>query len=79
MDAGTIDSLVEAANFVKIIKERQGIQIAAIEEVAFYNKWISAEQLKSIAKLYGNSEYGKYLMAIAERKSKFSPQYTDLV
>ena len=68
LDAGTIDSLVEAAEFVKIIETRQSIQIASLEEIAFRNKWISKEQLLAAAKHYGKSDYGAYLLKIYQKQ-----------
>lgn len=66
LDAGTIDSLVEAAEFVRVIEKRQGIKIAALEEIAWRNGWINTEQLCEAAKKYGKSAYGEHLKAVAE-------------
>lgn len=66
LDAGTVESLIEAANFVKIIENRQGIQIACLEEIAYKNGWISKEELKKAGERYGKSFYGKYLLAVCE-------------
>lgn len=66
LDTGTIDSLNEAAEFIKVIETRQGIQVSALEEIAFRNGWISCEQLVASAKLYGKSSYGKHLQKVAE-------------
>jgi glucose-1-phosphate thymidylyltransferase len=68
LDTGTIDSLTEAAEFVKVIEKRQGVQISALEEVAFRNQWISREQLIQSAKSYGKSPYGQHLLRVADRK-----------
>lgn len=68
LDTGTMESLAEATNFVRIIENRQGIQIAALEEIAYYNSWISKEQLFNAAKKYGKSAYGQYLKMVAEDK-----------
>ena len=68
LDTGTMESLAEATNFVRIIENRQGIQIAALEEIAYYNSWISKEQLLNAAKKYGKSAYGQYLKMVAEDK-----------
>jgi glucose-1-phosphate thymidylyltransferase len=65
LDTGTFNSLNEASNFVKMIEERQGIKISAPEEIAFYNQWISKEQLLESAKRYGKSPYGEHLKMIA--------------
>ncbi len=71
LDAGTIDSLVEAGEFVKVIEERQNIKIAAIEEIAYRNGWIKKEDLIKIAKKYNNSKYGQHLMQVATGKIKY--------
>jgi glucose-1-phosphate thymidylyltransferase len=65
LDTGTFNSLNEASNFVKMIEERQGIKISAPEEIAFYNEWITKEQLLESAKRYGKSPYGEHLKTIA--------------
>src|SRR3990167_3317032 len=62
LDTGTIDSLMDANDFVKIIEERQNTKIAALEEVAFRNGWIKLDELVKAAKKYEKSEYGQYLM-----------------
>ncbi len=68
LDTGTVDSLAEAAEFVKVIETRQGIKIAAIEEIAYKNDWISKEKLCESAGLYGKSSYGLHLKKVAEGK-----------
>lgn len=68
MDTGTIDSLMDASNFIKTVQNRQGVEISAPEEIAYYAKWISREQLLESAKAYGKSPYGKYLRGVAENK-----------
>ncbi len=68
IDAGTIDSLCEATNFIQMIEKRQGIKISAPEELAYHNKWITKEELIQAAIKYGKSSYGKHLMAVAEGK-----------
>ncbi len=68
LDAGTIDSLHEASEFVKIIEDRQNTKIAALEEIAFRNNWIAKNKLEQIAKKYQNSKYGQYLMKVAKEK-----------
>ncbi|HOA55872.1 MAG: glucose-1-phosphate thymidylyltransferase RfbA [Bacillota bacterium] len=65
-DTGTVDSLNDASEFVKAIEVRQGIQIAALEEIAYNNGWITREELLSSAELNGNSPYGAYLKKVAE-------------
>lgn len=68
LDTGTMESLAEATNFVRIVENRQGIQISALEEIAYYNSWITKEQLINSAKKYGKSLYGQYLKIVAEDK-----------
>lgn len=68
LDTGTINSLLEAAEFVKVIESRQGIQISAPEEIAFRNGWISREQLLDFARMYKKSMYGMYLMKVGTGK-----------
>lgn len=68
LDTGTMDSLVEAADFVQMIEKRQGIKISAPEEIAYRNGWISKEELLASAELYGKSPYGAHLRAVAEER-----------
>lgn len=68
LDTGTVDSLVDAADFVRMIEKRQGIKISAPEEIAFRNGWISKEELLDSAEKYGKSPYGKHLRMVAEGK-----------
>ena len=71
LDTGTIDSLVEAANFVQMIEKRQGIKISAPEEIAYINKWIDKETLLISAERYGKSKYGEHLKRVAEGKIRY--------
>ncbi len=66
LDTGTPQSLLEAANFIKIVEDRQGLRIGCIEEVAFSRKFITADQLRALADSYGNNDYAKYLKHIAD-------------
>lgn len=68
LDTGTMDALAEATEFVRVIENRQGITISAVEEIAYRNGWISREELLEVAKLYGKSNYGKHLKQVAEGK-----------
>ncbi len=68
LDTGTMDSLIEASEFVQTIEKRQGITVSAPEEIAFVNKWIDEDALLESAKAYGKSPYGKHLKAVAEGK-----------
>lgn len=71
LDTGTIDALNEAAEFVKVVENRQSIKIAAIEEIAYNNGWIDKEKLMKSAEKYGKSPYGEHLRHVAEGKFKF--------
>ena len=71
LDTGTVDSLLDAADFVKMIQNRQGIQISAPEEIAYKNGWITREQLLTAAERYGKSSYGKHLLNVAEGKVQY--------
>ncbi len=71
LDTGTMKSLLEAANFVEMIQERQGITISALEEIAFRNGFIDKEQLIRSAEKYGKSPYGEHLRAVAEGKVRY--------
>lgn len=66
LDTGTMDSLIEASEFVQMMSKRQAITISAPEEVAYNNEWITKEQLLSAAELYGKSPYGEHLKKVAE-------------
>ena len=68
LDTGTMDSLVEAADFVQMVEKIQGIKISAPEEIAFRYEWIDKEKLLESAARYGKSPYGKHLQAVAEGK-----------
>ena len=71
LDTGTMDSLVEAADFVQMVEKRQGIKISAPEEIAFKNGWISRDKLLESAERYGKSPYGQHLKAVAEGKVRY--------
>ncbi len=66
LDTGTMDSLLEAADFVRMIEQRQGVTISAPEEIAYVKGWISKERLLESAESYGKSPYGKHLKAVAD-------------
>ena len=70
LDTGTMDSLADASDFVRVIQKRQGIQIAAPEEVAFKNGWITVDELMVSANKYKKSSYGRHLLNVAEGKIK---------
>jgi len=68
VDTGTMDSLIEAGTFVQTIQNRQGVVLAALEEIAYHSGWITREELMESAKLYGKSPYGEHLQRVAEDK-----------
>lgn len=70
LDTGTMDSLVDAADFVKMIEARQGVKISAPEEIAYRYEWISKEELLESANRYGKNPYGEHLKAVATGKFK---------
>ena len=71
LDTGTMDSLVDAAEFVQMISKRQGITISAPEEIGYINGWIDRQKLAESAKRYGKSPYGAHLKAVAEGKVRY--------
>ncbi|OKY52774.1 glucose-1-phosphate thymidylyltransferase RfbA [Megasphaera cerevisiae] len=68
MDTGTIDSLNEASEFVKTVENRAGVQISALEEIAYNQGWIDKDMLAKSAKKYGKSRYGQYLQKVVDGK-----------
>lgn len=66
LDTGTPESMHDAANFIQSIQNRQGVQVAALEEIAFRKGWISADQLKALAEPMKKNDYGQYLIQLAE-------------
>ncbi len=71
LDTGTVQSLLQAAEFVKMIQTRQGITISAPEEIAFINGSVGKDKLMEAAKAYGKSPYGEHLKAVAEGRVKY--------
>ena len=71
LDTGTMDSLVDAADFVRVIEKRQGVKISAIEEIAYKNGWIDKAKLIESAEKYGKSPYGEHLRKVAEGVYKY--------
>lgn len=63
-----MDSLNAAAEFVRVLETREGVQISALEEIAYCNGWITKEKLEESAELYGKSPYGKHLRNVAAGK-----------
>ena len=68
LDTGTHDSLSEASTFIECIEKRQGLKVACLEEIAYKRGWITAEQVKELAKPMVKNGYGQYLMELAESK-----------
>ncbi len=68
LDTGTVDSLSEATEFVRVVESREGVQISAVEEIAYRNGWITREKLEKAASLYGKSPYGRHLHNVASGK-----------
>lgn len=66
-----MDSLLQAAEFIKMIQSRQGITISAPEEIAYINGFIDRDKLRESAKLYGKSPYGEHLKDVADGKIKY--------
>ena len=65
LDTGTHDSLIDAGQFVQTVEKRQGLKVACLEEIAFFNGWIEKEQILKQANLLGKTDYGKYLAELA--------------
>ena len=68
LDTGTMDALADASEFVRVIENRQGIMLSAVEEIAYHNGWIDKETLLKSAEVYGKSSYGKHLRQVADGK-----------
>ncbi|MBP3894209.1 MAG: glucose-1-phosphate thymidylyltransferase RfbA [Atopobiaceae bacterium] len=72
LDTGTMDSLFEAANFVRTIENAQGILVSVIEEIAFQRGWITLDELAAAAKEYGKSPYGEHLQKVVDNKIRLA-------
>ena len=72
LDTGTVENLMNAANFIHTVEKLQGIKISAPEEIAYNMRWISREALLRSAEKYGKSSYGQHLRAVAEGKILYS-------
>ena len=68
LDTGTVDSLSEASEYIKVIETRQGLKISCLEEISYKNGWIDKETLLESANAYGKSPYGQHLKNVAEGK-----------
>ena len=66
LDTGTHDSLLQAANFIETIEQRQGLKIACPEEISFRSGWITADQVEQLAASLQNNGYGEYLLSLLE-------------
>lgn len=73
LDTGTMQSLVDASNYVKMVEERQGVSVSAPEEIAYVHGWIDKDQLLEAAEHYGKSPYGKHLKSVAEGLAVITP------
>ena len=76
LDTGTMDSLVDAADFVRMVEKRQGVKISAPEEIAYRFGWIDKEELLRSAEKYGKSPYGTHLKIVAEGTIRSSVRST---
>ena len=68
LDTGTHDSLSEASTFIEVIEKRQGLKVACLEEIAFRNKWLSAEGVAAQAEKLKKTEYGAYLQRLLSER-----------
>lgn len=68
LDTGTYDGLADAADFVRTVQKRTGLYISCPEEIAFRNKWITRDELIALGRQYEKTEYGRYLLSIADSK-----------
>lgn len=71
LDTGTVDSMHEATDFVRVVESRTGIQIASLEEIAYRNGWITCDELQRAAQAYGKAPYGAYLRKVADGKIQY--------
>lgn len=71
LDTGTMDSLMEAASFVRTMQSHQGVTVSAVEEIAYHKGWITKEELLNSAELYGKSPYGEHLRRVALNKLRY--------
>lgn len=68
LDTGNSDSLLEAGNFVATIQKRQGYYVACIEEIAWRNKWIDDQQLRTLGEQLSKTQYGQYILSLLDEK-----------
>ena len=65
MDCGTVNSLNDACDYIRVIEQRQGFKVGCLEEIAWRNGWITASELKQLSKIFNSNEYGQYLQRLA--------------
>lgn len=70
LDTGTAESMLDAANFIQTIENRQGVQVASLEEIAYRKGWITAQQLIDLAEPMKKNQYGQYLISLANSNEK---------
>ncbi len=70
LDTGTAESMLDAANFIQTIENRQGVQVASLEEIAYRKGWITAQQLTALAEPMKKNNYGQYLIRLANSNEK---------
>lgn len=75
LDTGTVDALLDAANFIRTVEQFQGIIISAPEEIAYNMRWISKRKLLESAQKYGHSKYGEHLKRVASGKILYSENF----
>lgn len=66
LDTGTHDSMLDAANFIRTVETRQGLQIACLQEIAYENGWMTADEVRESVKDMMKTEYGQYLLRLVE-------------
>jgi len=71
LDTGTMESLLDAGNFVQLLEKRQGIKMSVLEEIAYINGWIDKTKLLQAAEKYGKSPYGEHLRKVVDNKIKY--------
>jgi glucose-1-phosphate thymidylyltransferase len=77
LDTGTVSSLFDASEFIRVMQKRQGLIVAALEEIAFLNGWIGCEQLIKASKRYGKSDYGIHLRNVAQDRVLYARKDTE--
>lgn len=68
LDTGTVDSMNEATDFVRVIEKSTGVQVAALEEIGYRNGWVDEQTLRAAMPKYGKSPYGQHLKKLLEGK-----------